>query len=126
MINYKNIIKLYLQALEAGSYENVTKLFNEDSVVYSPLYGKMLASDFYRDLFKDTAESKITLLDIFHNEDFSAAAIHFKYHWKLVSGEDVPFEVVDVIKFTDNGLIKEIKIIYDTAATKSGFDRLKS
>ena len=45
-------LKLYLQALEKGSYENITKLFAEDAMIVSPLYGKIKASEFYKELFK--------------------------------------------------------------------------
>ncbi|HEC95886.1 MAG TPA: nuclear transport factor 2 family protein, partial [Euryarchaeota archaeon] len=58
-------LKLYLKALEKGSYEDIIKLFTENAMVNSPLYGKIKASEFYKELFKDTAKSKITLLNIF-------------------------------------------------------------
>ena len=53
-------IKEYLKGLDAGSFENIIKLFSPDVIVHSPLYGEIEAKKFYQDLFKDTSKSKIT------------------------------------------------------------------
>jgi ketosteroid isomerase-like protein len=118
-------IHQYLHSLETSDYETLMSLFAKDAVVHSPLYGKVSASQFYKDLFKDTAESKITLLNVYPSEDGRGAAAHFQYDWTLADGTRAPFEVVDVFTFSKEGKITELKIIYDTAKTRVAFDQFK-
>ena len=125
-MKYDETLKKYLQFLEAGDYENLISLFANDAVVYSPLYGKMPADKFYKTVFKDTAESKLTLLNIFSSEEHDTAAIHFQYDWILKDGTQAPFEVVDVCRFSSDGKIEELKIIYDSAKTRPAFEKLSS
>lgn len=125
-MNNKETLKKYLQFLEASDYENLISFFSEEAVVYSPLYGKMAAAKFYKDLFKDTAESKLTLLNIFTGEDPNTAAVHFQFDWTLADGTAAPFEVVDVCKFSSDGKIEELKIIYDSVKTRPAFEKLTS
>jgi ketosteroid isomerase-like protein len=119
------VIEQYLLALEKSSYDDVVKLFAENAIVVSPLYGTVKASDFYRDLFKDTAKSKITLLDIFvsKNSEYVGAA-QFRYEWMLKDGNTVSFECVDVFEFSKDGKIKKLKIIYDTYEARRVFEKL--
>jgi ketosteroid isomerase-like protein len=120
------VIKLYLQALENGSYDDIVSLFAEDGMVISPLYGTVKAFDFYRDLFKDTAKSKITLLDIFTSKSSEyVGAAHFRYEWTLKNGDIVSFECVDIFEFSEDGKIKKLKIIYDTYETRRIFEKIK-
>lgn len=44
----EKIIKEYLRGLEAGSYENIIKLFSSKAIINSPLYGRIKAKDFIR------------------------------------------------------------------------------
>lgn len=125
-MNHKESLKKYLKFLEAADYENLISLFSKEAVVYSPLYGKVIATKFYKDLFKDTAESKLTLINIFTSEETNAAAVHFQFDWTLSDGIAAPFEVVDVCKFSPDGKIEELKIIYDSAKTRPAFDKLSS
>lgn len=118
-------VKAYLKALEIGSYENVMKLFTKDAMVFSPLYGKIKAIDFYRELFKDTSESKITLLNIFKSDNKSVGAGHFRYGWVLKDGTTTSFECVDVFQFDCDGKIKQLTIIYDTSKIRPSFEKMK-
>jgi ketosteroid isomerase-like protein len=118
-----NAITLYLRALEKGSYDDVVELFTEDAVVVSPLYGTVKASEFYRDLFKDTAKSKITLLNIFVSKNNECAAANFRYEWTLKNGNTVSFECVDIFEFSEDGKIKKLKIIYDTHEVRKIFKK---
>lgn len=119
-------LKLYLQALEKGSYGDIIKLFTEDAMVNSPLYGKIKASEFYKELFKDTAKSKITLLNLFTSKNNrNVGAAHFLYEWVLKDGTPTSFECVDVFKFSDDGKIKHLTIIYDTYKTHQRFEEMK-
>ena len=56
----KEKIKNYLKFLEDADYEKITELFSEDAVIYSPLSGRVEASEFYKDLFKKTERSEIS------------------------------------------------------------------
>lgn len=95
-MNNKESLKKYLQFLEAADYENLISLFSKDAVVYSPLYGKVAVGKFYKDLFQDTSESKLTLINLFTGEEENTAAVHFQFDWILSDGSAAPFEVIDV------------------------------
>ena len=119
-------IKEYLRGLEVGSHEEILKLFSQDAVVHSPLYGKIQAKKFYQDLFKDTSESKITLKNIFISQNNSnVAAGHFRFDWILQDGTPTSFECVDVFRFAEDGKINELTIIYDTSKIRTSFEDMK-
>jgi hypothetical protein len=121
----KNIIEIYLKGLETGNTETITDLFSENGIIHSPLYGTLPVKKFYKDLFADTAKSVITLLNIFESSTNSnIAAAHFKYHWTLKDGTETNFEAVDIFNFNTQGKIEEMTIIYDTAKTRSAFEKL--
>jgi len=121
----EKIIKKYLEALEKGNYENMMKLFSDGAVIISPLYGEIKAADFYKELFKDTSKSKITLLNIFKSDNKSIGAGHFRYDWILKDGTPTSFECVDIFEFSDNGKIKKLSIIYDTSNIRQSFKKMK-
>ena len=74
----------YLNALNEGSLDNVIKLFTEEAIVISPLYGKMPVKDFYNKLFADTNNSSTELLNIFLSTTGNKSiALHFNYKWKI-------------------------------------------
>ncbi len=118
----EKVIELYLQALEKGSYTEIMKLFTDDAMVDSPLYGERKASEFFKELFKDTMSSKITLFNVFVSR--SVGAVHFRYEWTLKDGTPTSFECVDIFQFS-NGKIKHLKIIYDTYKTRAAFEKNK-
>jgi len=124
-MEWNKIIKEYLKALEVGSYENMMKLFTDDALIHSPLYGETKAVTFYRNLFNDTSGSKITLLNIFTGEDDLVSAGYFRYDWELADGTPLSFECVDVFKFSNDGKIKDLTIIYDTSKVKPSFNKMK-
>jgi hypothetical protein len=121
----KNILEIYLKSLEAGDAKTIINLFSEDGIIHSPLYGNKPAKDFYKDLFADTSQSVITLLNIFKSfTNPNIAAAHFRYGWTLRDGTKTDFEAVDVFNFDEHGKIKEMTIIYDTAKTRRAFEML--
>ncbi|HEY6977857.1 MAG TPA: nuclear transport factor 2 family protein [Chitinophagaceae bacterium] len=125
MIAMKDILETYLKNLEAGDAEAIVKLFSEDGIIHSPLYGDMLAKNFYKDLFADTIRSTITLVNVFQSAtNANTAAVHFKYEWTLRNGTKTNFEAVDIFSFDKLGKIKAMTIIYDTAQTRSAFEKL--
>ncbi|GAB5398591.1 MAG: hypothetical protein Aureis2KO_01760 [Aureisphaera sp.] len=114
-----NITSSYLEALRKGDLTAVIDLFSDEGIVISPIYGTMLATEFYERLFKDTQESTLTLKGIFQDIDQSYQfSIYFKYQWTLADGNKVSFDVVDVIKLNNENKITELTIIYDTSESR--------
>lgn len=122
----KGTLKDYFLNLENKSYEGIIQLFAPHACVFSPLYGQVEASRFYRELFLDTQSSKITLKNLFVNPDNTdCAAVHFVYAWVMKDGSVNQFECVDVFQFVPNSLkIKSLTIIYDTYHTRKNFEKL--
>jgi len=122
----KEIIKKYFECLSNGDYENLMNLFDSKAMVNSPLYGKVNAKEFYKQLIADSNEnSEVILLHAFVDESAKKGAGNFKYDWTLKDGNASSFEGVDVFEFNDDGKIKQVKIIYDTFGTREGFDKMK-
>ncbi|MEA1993680.1 MAG: nuclear transport factor 2 family protein [Euryarchaeota archaeon] len=116
----------YVKALENESYDEVMSLFAENAVVVSPLYGRMDASLFYRDLFEDTQKSTITPLNLFTAKNNGrTGAVHFLYTWTLKNGTITSFECVDIVQFASDGKIQQLTIIYNTAAIREEFKKMK-
>ena len=124
----KKLCKQYLDALNEGNLERILSLFDPDAVVVSPLYGEILATTFYTDLFADTNRSETKLLNIFDSvSGNSSVALHFHYSWTLKNGKVVDFECVDIIEIKpDTKKIIKLKIIYDTAPLRADFNESKS
>lgn len=120
----EKILTQYLHRLEKGSYQDVIALFTDDAFVNSPLYGKVNASHFYRELFRDTTQSAITVLHTFANSH--TGAVHFLYTWVLKDGTETSFECVDVVEFTGDGKIQQLTIIYDTYPVRQSFEKMKN
>ena len=116
------LVDEYLQALEAADAGRVLALFAPDGEVHSPLYGVMEASHFYPALFADTAESRLRLKRVLRDGE-DAIAFWFDFDWVLANGEAAPFTVVDIAELDDDGLIKRLHIVYDTAPLRAAFER---
>lgn len=127
MSDVRALANAYLAALNAGDLDRVLALFDEGATVRSPLYGTQPASDFYAALFKDTQRSQTTLGAVFADgEDPRHAAFHFNYVWTLASGAVVTFDVVDLVRLTDDGRrFAELTIVYDTAPLREEFSALR-
>ena len=124
-MNYEKIILDYLRALENSDYGKLMNIFEEGSIVNSPLYGEVKASDFYLDLFENTNKSNISLLNIFNSiNNEGTVAGHFIYEWILKNGIHTEFECVDIFKLNEKKKIKELTIIYDTQNTRNQFEKL--
>lgn len=127
-MDQKQVINRYFQGLEKASYEEVMSIFEEDAIVVSPLYGKIEATKFYKELFAVTNSSKITLKNIFINPDNRKfAAAHFYYDWTLKDGTPAPFECVDIFEFcSDSNQVAKLTIIYDTFHTRKAFEEVNT
>jgi len=119
-------IKKYFKNLEDGNYVDLMELFDDDAIVFSPLYGKRDARSFYKELIEDSSESKIKVVQIFINKENLSGAGNFIYKWTIKSGAKSSFEGVDLFKFNKKGKIKQVKIIYDTKGTRESFEEMKS
>jgi hypothetical protein len=116
------LIDEYLAPLEVGDAERVLVLFAPDGIVHSPLYGSVPARQFYPTLFADTAESKLTFRRVFR-DDREAVAFWFDFGWVLADGTPAPFTVVDIAELTEDGLIANLHIIYDTSPIRGDFEQ---
>ncbi|MBC7826981.1 MAG: nuclear transport factor 2 family protein [Chitinophagaceae bacterium] len=121
----RDIILQYFHGLESGDADKIANLFSAGGIVHSPLYGDMPAKEFYKDLFADTKQSAIMLLNIFENtEKTNVYAVQFRYNWILKDGSKTNFECVDVFQFNEENKISELTIIYDTYKLRSIFENL--
>ena len=117
------VVKSYLNGLVKADHTELLKLFTDDASVSSPLYGEMAAADFFKELFKDTAASQISLEGIFVEvSDPTIYAAHFIYDWELKNGEAVSFRCMDIFAFADSSdKIRHLTIIYDSSRTQGAF-----
>lgn len=127
-MSQRSTIQSYLKGLERRNFQDIITRFAADAIVHSPLYGNVQASLFYKELFSDSRNSKITMKNIFFNPDNpNSAAVHFVYVWALQNGSTVQFECVDVIEFAEGSdLIRSLTIIYDTYPVREIFAKSKA
>jgi ketosteroid isomerase-like protein len=111
----------YLAALERGDLEGVLALFHPEAVVHSPLYGPLPAAEFYPRLLADTGRSELLLRGVTQGERL--VGVWFRFDWTLSSGTAAGFECVDMLELDGEGLITTLRIFYDTATTRSAFER---
>ncbi|BBM84249.1 nuclear transport factor 2 family protein [Candidatus Uabimicrobium amorphum] len=119
-----DICKLYLEALNTKDLEGVLKLFHNEAVVYSPLYGEIKAELFYKTLFEDTTSSDTKLLDLFYSDSKkTSVALHFNYRWQMKNGEHFEFDCVDIFEISSDATqFLKLTIIYDTAPLRDAFN----
>ena len=80
--------------VNAGNVEHVLSLFTQDALVNSPLYGDRKASEFYPELFQDTANSRLTLKGVMDGnatDGTKLVSIWFYFDWTLANGEPALF-----------------------------------
>jgi ketosteroid isomerase-like protein len=119
----------YLDALGRADLAAMLTLFSDEARVHSPLYGPMPASDFYAALFADTAEARLTLHGVMQGstaDGRALASIWFDFSWHLAGGQQVRFDVVDVLELTSDGHIGALRIVYDTASVRPVFEEQTS
>jgi len=121
----EDLVAAYLRALSTADAELAVRLFADDGVVHSPLYGPRPASDFYPRLFADTSRANLTLKSVMSGTDQSGqttVSFWFQFDWRLPSGAAAPFDVVDVATLRPDGKIRELHIIYDTVDVRPSFE----
>lgn len=120
-----DLVATYLRAITTADVDLAISLFAQDGAVHSPLYGPCLASDFYPLLFADTTQANLTLKSVMLGEDLTrATTVSFWFHfdWRLPSGAEAPFDVVDVATLAPGGKIQDLHIIYDTIDIRPAFE----
>ncbi|MCB0638066.1 MAG: nuclear transport factor 2 family protein, partial [Lewinella sp.] len=118
--------KQYIDRLAGGDTEALLQLFTPEAMVDSPVYGRMKATDFYRELSADTQASVLTTKGVFTEPGSRRIALYFNYQWTLKNGEEVNFDVVDIIECNEEHLITSLKIIYDTVQSRTQVAALRS
>lgn len=119
MMSNNEFAKAYIAALDAGDLNGLLALFAPGAMVHSPLYGSVVAPDFYKEMFAKSGNSKGTLLGVLGQGQTVAGrpliAFWFRFDWILASGTHAPFDVVDLCELDDRGLVTNLNIVYDTA-----------
>jgi ketosteroid isomerase-like protein len=121
------LVDEYLAAIESADAARILALFADDATVNSPLYGVVPAREFYPRLFRDTARSTLRLRSVMVGETESRATVGFwfDFDWTLSDGTRALFTVVDVAELDQDGRIRTLHILYDTAPLRAGFDALR-
>jgi hypothetical protein len=122
----QRLAEAYLGALGRADLSAITGLFSAAGLVHSPLYGPMPAADFFAALFGDTSESRLTLRGVTHGTKADGTAlvsVWFHFDWRLPSGRQAPFDVIDMLELGDDGRIASLHIVYDTAQVRPAFEQ---
>ena len=122
----QQLAEAYLGALGDANLAAMLGLFSEGALVHSPLYGPAAATDFFPALFGDTAESRLTLHGVMQGATpggMPLVSIWFRFDWRLPSGHQVHFDVVDVLELAADERIAALHIVYDTAGVRPSFER---
>lgn len=127
-MTHEQLVQQYLTAVQESDLDAVLALFSTAAMVHSPLYGSMLAKDFYPTLFADSGSSTLTLRSTMEGTQDGRPVIGFwfDFDWVLATGEPAPFTVVDVAEIGPHGLIDDLHIVYDTAPIREAFGRRRS
>jgi hypothetical protein len=116
----------YLGALGGADLAAMLGLFSDGGMVHSPLYGPTAASDFFPELFRDTAESRLTLRGVMQGatpDGTPLISIWFRFDWRLPTGHQAPFEVIDVLELAADERIAALRIVYDTVDIRPVFEQ---
>ncbi len=118
----QQLAETYLDALSRADLGAMLSLFSDGALAHSPLYGPTQATDFYRDLFDNTAEAQPTLRGVTQGataDGTPLVSIWFRFSWRLLSGKHAVFDVVDLLELAADERIDALHIIYDTADVRS-------
>ncbi|MEL6656638.1 MAG: nuclear transport factor 2 family protein [Bacteroidota bacterium] len=124
--HFQQLSQAYLQHLANADLAALLQLFAPAAEVLSPLYGRQPATDFYRQLFSDTNQSKLQWKDTLVNKGNQSGCIFFEYSWTLATGEVVRFDVIDYVQLIDSGQINFLQIVYDTVQSRPALDKVGS
>jgi hypothetical protein len=112
-------VKTYYQDLEKGSYEGIIACFSKYAVVDSPIYGKMQASEVFKDLLQDSAKMKITLISVFSSIGKpSGVCAQYNCQWILKNSQFTSYEGVDVFQISPEGKIDKLSMFFDASKVR--------
>ncbi len=123
-MNLDELPDAYLAALRNADLTGMLSLFTADALVHSPLYGPLPAAEFYQTLFSDTAAARPQLLGTTQGSTVDGrplASIWFRFEWELPTGQQVTFDVVDLLELAGDR-ITALHIVYDTADVRPAFE----
>jgi hypothetical protein len=120
-MNAERLAAAYLEALGQADAVAVLRLFRPEAMVHSPLYGPVPAAEFYPRLFADTGGAKLHLRGVARGPRL--VTVWFRFDWSLPSGAPADFECVDVMELDDDGLIRALRIFYDTVTARPVFEQ---
>ena len=85
----------------------------------------MPAHEFYPELFRDNAESRLELKTTMTGNHAGqvVVAFWFDFDWTLADGTPAPFTVIDIAHLDDAGKITELVIVYDTHPIRAAFEK---
>ena len=119
------LVATYLTGVTDGDVAALVGLFAGDAVVHSPLYGPLPPAEFYPQAVRRhrcrRPDPEVRAAGHRHGRD-PTVAFWFHFDWRLPSGAAAPFDVVDVARLDDDGLITELHLVYDTVDVRPAFE----
>jgi ketosteroid isomerase-like protein len=112
----QQLVRKYLQALEAGDANKAAALFIPDGWVQSPFLGQLPVKQFVNKVAASSKGSKLTVHDVLVSAEGNLRAVaYYLYDWRLKDGSRVSFDCADVFNFDPStGHIQSIVLVYDT------------
>jgi len=112
----QQLVRKYLQALEAGDAHKAAALFIPDGWVQSPFLGKLPVREFVNKVAAASHGTRLTVHDVLVSaEGHLRAVAYYLYDWRLKDGSRVAFDCADVFNFDPStGHIQSIVLVYDT------------
>ena len=112
----QQLVRKYLQALEAGDANKAAALFIPDGWVQSPFLGQLPVKQFVNKVAAASKGSKLTVHDVLVSAEGNLRAVaYYLYDWRLKDGSRVSFDCADVFNFDPStGHIQSIVLVYDT------------
>lgn len=116
----------YLEFLAEGKVDSLVRLFAQDGVVISPIYGSKSALDFFNGLAADTDNSELKFKGFFEDSNSNRFALFFNYGWKMTNGNASNFDVVDIFELNEQGKIRTLQIIYNAGQSAALLNQEKN
>jgi ketosteroid isomerase-like protein len=115
VIDYEEVVRTYLRAMEAGDLDATIACFDPTGIIQSPVYGDVPVADFYQRLFGDTVKATVRIHTVYcSTADRQRWAAHFAYGWVRKDGATIDTDLVDLFEFGGaTGLITRLKIVFD-------------
>ena len=112
----QQMVRKYLQALEAGDANKAAALFIPEGWVQSPFLGQLPVRQFVSKVAAASNGTRLTVHDVLVSAEGNLRAVaYYLYDWRLKDGSRVSFDCADVFNFDPStGHIQSIVLVYDT------------